>query len=66
VPIIFIHGNSDVAFGRGEIDGYLSWQTGFRDLATYLGQQGYKKGELYTTTWGPADAGQAYQNNHKQ
>jgi hypothetical protein len=30
VPVIFIHGNSDVAFGRGSTDGYLAWQTGFR------------------------------------
>lgn len=35
-PIIFIHGNSDVGFGRGTADGYVSWQTGFRSLATYL------------------------------
>lgn len=43
-PTIFIHGNSDVAFGRGTTDGYVYWQTGFRELATYLGSQGYKKG----------------------
>jgi len=42
-PIVFVHGNSDVAFGRGTTDGYVSWQTGFRDLATYLGTQGYRK-----------------------
>ena len=43
VPIIFIHGNSDVAFGRGTADGYVAWQTGFRSLATYLVAQGYDK-----------------------
>jgi len=43
IPIIFIHGNSDVAFGRGTTDGYQSWQTGFRSLATYLTSQGYHK-----------------------
>jgi len=30
-----------VAFGRGTQDGYVSWQTGFRSLATYLTAQGY-------------------------
>lgn len=42
-PIIFIHGNSDVAFGRGTTDGYTAWQTGFRSLSTYLIAQGYDK-----------------------
>lgn len=63
-PVIFIHGNSDIGFGRGSTDGYTSWQTGFRSLATYLGSQGYKKSELYTTTWGPANPNAASQNNH--
>lgn len=43
VPVIFLHGNSDVAFGRGTADGYVSWQTGFRSLATFLSGKGYKK-----------------------
>jgi hypothetical protein len=63
-PIVFVHGNSDVGFGRGTTDGYVSWQTGFRALATYLGAQGYRKAELYTTTWGPANPNAANQNNH--
>jgi len=42
-PLIFIHGNSDIGFGRGSTDGYVAWQTGFRELATYLGTQGYTK-----------------------
>lgn len=63
-PIIFIHGNSDIGFGRGSTDGYTSWQTGFRALATFLGTQGYRKAELYTTTWGPANPNAASQNNH--
>lgn len=42
-PVIFIHGNSDVAFGRGTTDGYVAWQTGFRSLATYLVAQGWDK-----------------------
>jgi triacylglycerol lipase len=63
-PIVFVHGNSDIGFGRGSTDGYVSWQTGFRSLATYLGTQGYQKSELYTTTWGPANPNLASQNNH--
>lgn len=59
-----MHGNSDIGFGRGSTDGYVSWQTGFRELATYLGTQGYTKAELYTTTWGPANPNAANQNNH--
>jgi triacylglycerol lipase len=58
-PVVFVHGNSDVAFGRGTTDGkdffnlgYKYWQTGFRSLATYLLGKGYTKAELYTTTWG--------------
>jgi len=35
-PIIFIHDNEDVAYGRGVIDGFKSWQTGFRYLAEFL------------------------------
>ena len=64
VPVVFVHGNSDLAFGRGSTDGYTSWQTGARELFTYLGGQGYTKGELYTTTWGPANPNLANQNNH--
>lgn len=42
-PVIFIHGNSDVGFGRGTADGYVAWQTGFRSLATFLSEKGYQK-----------------------
>jgi triacylglycerol lipase len=42
-PFIFIHGNSDVGFGRGTQDGYAEWQTGFRSLAAYFTANGYKK-----------------------
>lgn len=62
--MIFVHGNSDLAFGRGSTDGYVSWQTGFVQLATYLASQGYDKAEMYTTTWGPANANLASQNYH--
>lgn len=64
VPVIFIHGNSDVAFGRGTADGYVSWQTGFRSLATFLSGKGYQKSEMYTTTWGPANPNAAQNNSH--
>lgn len=63
-PIIFVHGNSDLAFGRGTADGYVSWQTGFRSLATYLASQGYKKSEMYTTTWGKANSNDASNTYH--
>lgn len=43
IPVVFVHGNSDVAFGRGTADGYVAWQTGFRSLATYLVAQGWDK-----------------------
>jgi hypothetical protein len=66
VPVIFIHGNGDIGFGRGKIDGYLAMQTGFRDLATYLGDQGYRKAELYTTTWGNGKLDDGALNNHKK
>lgn len=64
VPVIFLHGNSDVAFGRGTADGYVAWQTGFRSLATFLSGKGYQKSEMYTTTWGPANPNAAQNNSH--
>ena len=65
-PVVFVHGNSDIGFGRGMEDDYLSWQTGFRELAKYLTAQGYQKGELYTTTWGDGDFFKASTHNHKK
>ena len=50
-----------VGFGKGTADGYASWQTGFRKLAAYLGTQGCKKAELFTTIWGPANLNRAAQ-----
>lgn len=64
IPVIFIHGNSDVGFGRGTTDGYVSWQTGFRSLASFLADKGYQKSEMYTTTWGPANPNLAQNNSH--
>lgn len=66
IPVIFIHGNSDVAFGRGTADGYVAWQTGFRSLATFLSGKGYQKSEMYTTTWGPANPNAAQNNYHSK
>ena len=66
IPVIFIHGDSDIGFGRGSTDGYVSWQTGFTQLATYLTSQGYTKAELYTYTWGPANPNAASQNYHSK
>ena len=34
------------------------------ELVTYLGKQGYKKAELYTTTWGTGKIDDASLNNH--
>ena len=42
----------------------MSWQTGFRDLATYFGTQGYTKAELYATTWGAGKLEDVALNNH--
>lgn len=41
-----------MGYGRGGIDGYEVWQTGFRSLVQFLSEQGYQKSELYITTWG--------------
>lgn len=66
LPIVFIHGNSDIGFGRGSTDGYVYWQTGFRSLIEYLGEQGYNKKDLYVITWGPHDPNKATQNHHQR
>jgi hypothetical protein len=47
-PIVLIHGNSDRAFG-GILGG---WQATITDL---IQNRGYGPGEIYATTWGPAD-----------
>ena len=48
-PVIFIHGNSDSALGQS------STLTGWDSSINYFLSQGYKKSELYATTWGDAD-----------
>lgn len=46
-PIVFFHGNSDV--GVGTVDDF----TGFTKSIEHFISKGYKKSELYITTWGP-------------
>ena len=48
-PVIFFHGNSDVAVGTNDLF------TGFSKTIEYFLSKGYKKSELYITTWGPGD-----------
>lgn len=59
-PVIFIHGNSDSALGQSTAF------TGWSNSINYFGSQGYKKSELYATTWGDASpALSAYQYHSK-
>lgn len=37
-PIIFVHGTCDIGYGRGQTDGYVVWQTGFRSMINYFAQ----------------------------
>lgn len=48
-PVIFIHGNSDSALGQNSLS------TGWNASINYFISQGYKKSELYATTWGDAN-----------
>jgi triacylglycerol lipase len=48
-PVIFVHGNSDMAVGSD------AGQTGWAQSIDYFLSKGYKTSELYATTWGPAD-----------
>lgn len=50
-PVIFIHGNSD----SGE---------GARDTVNYLRGQGYKKSEIYVTSYGPGRLDQGWNQPH--
>ena len=59
-PVIFIHGNSDSALGQS------SAFTGWNSSLDYFISQGYKKSELYATTWGDASPSlSAYQYHSK-
>ncbi|CDW85573.1 lipase [Stylonychia lemnae] len=46
IPLIFIHGNSDVAAGTNDT------QIGFTQTIQYMLTNGYTQQELYATTWG--------------
>lgn len=59
-PVIFIHGNSDKAFGSE------AGQTGWTNSIDYFLASGYKQSEIYAITWGPADAGLAAQQYHSK
>ena len=59
-PVIFIHGNSDKALGTAV------GQTGWTASRAWFAQHGYTDAELYATTWGPADAAQAAQQEHSR
>lgn len=58
IPIVFVHGNSDAAIGRG---GQL---TGWDAPRRYLLSRGWTGGALYATTWGPADPTKANDQSH--
>ena len=55
-PIVFVHGNSDRAYG-GPFGG---WRVVYDGLRVY----GYEEHELYATTYGPADVQYADQYKH--
>jgi len=59
-PVIFIHGNSDKAFGSE------SGQTGWTNSISYFLQNGYTQSEVYAITWGPANANLAAQQYHSK
>jgi len=49
MPIVFVHGNSDIAVGL------KPGQTGYTQTISYLLTQNYSKAEMYATTWGTGD-----------
>lgn len=59
-PVIFIHGNSDKAFGSE------SGQTGWTQSINYFLANGYKQSEIYAITWGPANAALSAQQYHSR
>lgn len=62
-PIIFIHGNSDIAVGTGTT---TAWQTGWTESIKYFISKGYTKAELYATTWGPGDTSKSQDQTHSK
>jgi len=59
-PVIYFHGNSDIAVGTNDLF------TGFSKSIEYFLSQGYSKGELYITTWGPGDKNKAQDQTHSK
>lgn len=59
-PVIFFHGNSDIAVGVVDLF------TGFSRSIEYFMEQGYSKSELYITTWGPGDKEKAKDQTHSK
>lgn len=59
-PVVYFHGNSDVAVG---VNGKFN---GFTKSIEYFLSQGYKKSELYVTTWGPANKDLASSQTHSK
>lgn len=57
-PVIFIHGNSDKAYGN------VFGQTGWKNSREYFLSKGYTNAELYAFTWGPANALYSAQQYH--
>lgn len=57
-PVIFIHGNSDRALGGGI--------GGWEDSVAEFTSRGYRRAELYGTTYGPASALQASNYYHSR
>lgn len=59
-PVIFFHGNSDIAVGTQDLF------TGFSKSIEYFLSMGYSKSELYITTWGPGDKDKAPDQTHSK
>lgn len=59
-PVVFFHGNSDIAVGLNP------WQTGFTKSIEYFEAKGYTKGELYITTWGPGSKSETANQTHNK
>jgi pimeloyl-ACP methyl ester carboxylesterase len=57
-PVIFVHGNSDRALG-----GTLG---GWEDSVSYFRSRGYRRAELYGTTYGPGSASSASSYYHSR
>jgi len=59
-PIVFYHGNSDIAVGTVDL------LTGFSKSIEYFLSMGYSKSEMYITTWGPGDKTKAPDQTHSK